>query len=899
MNGLILAVAVSLGGIGADSPDPLVQCRGAVVELRAGQDDFHLPWDKNGRLGYENGLLHLKTRSSEAHLRYQSYPGPKPFPGPLAVRIRTSVAYDGEVEVFLRQRDGKRVVSAKAEWRDSTVVRFDLPSSEYWVFERLSFRPRKTVDFDFDILSVEFVTLEPPAAAIRLDVDTGNPLHLAVDSGEVHAVLRNAAREEVSFDGVLHVSGYFGDKLDIPVAKTLGGGQSIRIPIDVSAARPLGARHSHGLWKVSAELKSQGTTACPETRFAILNDNPKTPRLPLGKFRFGINYHMARFSDVDRKLTLDLLNACGVKLVRVVGGFSAERFWKAPETVDFSLSDRLMRELKDRGLSLNTSCWPYPDWASPEKVRGDYQARLRSPILPGYAEKGAELLATHFGRDIDYIETSNEMDLCPRRPGYWTAEDYVAYQKDCYRGIKRGCKDIRVLPTAFAVADSSHVMVSQKGFQETVLERAKGFYDVHPTHQHSGFAVYENDVLTKFFPMRKRLGVSVPWYANETAMTTVNGAEDGVALAVWMKMLFSWAHGSTDYIWYNLKATGWCPNDSEQGFGLVTADYYPRAGFASFSALAHILTGFDFDGIQKEGKGRHLYRFRSPPGCRAAFVFAGWDGFTDPPFPIRIRTDARRAKVVDLMGNAVSAERCEGGFLFPISRIPGAIILDDATVAEPNAEDADRIPPPKVDARQCAARIEGRSPDFVLDRVWKVHELYAGNPETVNRLWKGPEDLSAKVWIGREDDDIRVRFVVVDDRHVQHSPAERLYMNDGLQFIFEAPGQNGNFEFGVAMTGKGEPLVETWAVPLGFFADKVRSSMRLQASRNGNETIYDVRIPMKAIGFDEAIVKNGFRFNCIIYDDDGIGESRDNWIEIVPGIAFLKEYSHAPFVRIQ
>jgi hypothetical protein len=509
----------------------------------------------------------------------------------------------------------------------------------------------------------------------------------------------------------------------------------------------------------------------------------------------------------------------------------------------------------------------------------------------------AEKLARRFGEDIDYLETSNEADIWPMES--MTAEEYIDYQKEAYEGIKRGCKGIRVLPSAFAAADSSSPQVVRKGFQETVLEKAKGFYDVHPVHMHSASSLFEADLTSKFFPMRKRLGVDVPWYANESALTSVNGAEDIVAKNVWTKILFAWAHGSTDYIWYNLKATGWSPSDPEQGYGLITASYHPRTGFAAFSALAHISTGLEFDSILCEKKGRHFYSFKGTRGEKKVFLLAGWDQFTSPAFPVRVKTDAKKAETVDIMGNSRPAEKTEDGYVFPIGKMPSAILLSDASNFQVHPGDVANIPPPKVDARVVKANTEGRSADFVLDRVWKVRQLFAANPATVDRTWKGPEDLSAKIWIGRKGDSLRFRFEVTDDIHSQRSKAEKLYLNDGLQFILEAPGQSGNFEFGLARTRDGSPLTMTWIVPASFDAKKVNEALKLETSRTGTKTVYDASIPLEAIGFDEETLRNGFRFNAIVYDDDAMGESRDNWIEIVPGIASGKDYTDAPFVKIQ
>ena len=868
-----------------------VVCRERVVEFRDGRDMFSLPWKQPAKAFCTNGALRVEGRQSAVFIEYASFPGPKPFRGPRAVRLVADGAGGGEAELLLKNRDSGKVESRKAPWGDVMEFRFDLPPDGAWQFMRLVFRPGKAVDHAFTLQSLDALVASPPAAALRFDVETGSPLHITTLPDAPVFKIENGGDRELSFEAELTARNYFGDEVSTPVKGTLGPGARMDVPAGVARAA-----RTHGIWRAKCVVKCEGGVATNETRFAILNPNPVTPRLPLGKFRMGINYHMARYSKVDRLLTLDALNACGAKLVRA-GGFSASSCWLRPDAIDFSRADALMALLKERGLSLNCGCWPNPDWmVDPAEVKKGYPHWIRVRTRPGLMGEYAEKLAAHFGADIDYIETSNEADLWPTNA--MTVAEYIEYQKEAYEGVKRGCRDIRVLTSAWASADSSNPQVRRKGYQEQVMAGAKGFYDVHPTHQHSGFGAYENDNLTKFFPMRKKLGIDVPWYANETALTGVNGAENGVARNVWMKILWSWAHGSTDYIWYNLRATGWKPADPEQWYGLITADYYPRAGFAAFSSLAYTVSGLDFARIVNEGRGRHLYQFKGERGGVPRHVLAGWDGFTDPPHPIPVKTDAARAFSIDLMGNVRPAEKCDGGFVFGISRTPGALVMEGASFAEADAAAAATIPPPNIPARVVKAKVDGRRPDWHLFKWWHVRELYAGNPETVERTWKGPGDLSVMIWVGREGDALRVKFEVRDDKHVQRVPAERLYINDGLQFILESPSQSGNFEFGLARAEDGSPLVHTWISPTGFDAAAVTRAIRLETSRKGDRTVYDAFLPLSAIGFDEATLSGGFRFNAIVYDDDGLGESRDCWIEITPGIAGKKEYSDAPFVKV-
>ena len=901
---------VAAGTFSLESIEPVAQgtvrCRETVLAFEPDRDFYSCGWDDNGTVAYEDGVLVARPSLARLHLRERHLLDSMPFRGTESMTLVTegAPAKGGTVCVYVRERDSERDRTFTAPWTDRTVIMTPgLDPAEFYQCYQVSLTVGAGVAWPKTVKFLSFTgeSLQTAAKAIRLVTDTGSDIHVLTnaESRSVMFRLENTSDTEVSVEGSLMLANFFGETWSVPVSARIAAGGQADYPVPLTQLEGKGGRplRYHGLWIATAELKASedGSRSFPETRFAVLNPNPVTPRLKPPKFRLGVNYHMGEYapSPRDLRMTLDALNACGCKLVRA-GGWAFDANWtdsRKDGEPDFTEADRKMLLLKERGLSLNCDCWPFPPWAS-SRPDLPYTERIRNPPTEGLMGAYCEKLARHFGADIDYIETSNEADLWPINT--FSAADYVRYQKECYEGVKRGCPSIRVLTSAFACCDSSPPKVSKKGFHETVVREAKGFYDAHPVHMHGAFSEYENDILGKFLPMREREGVTVPWYANETALTSVPGNENAVARAVWQKILFSWAHGSTDYIWYNLRGTGWRPNDPEQGYGLLSRDYFPRAGFAAFSALAHIVTGLDFAGTVMETKNRHFYKFAAD----GRIVFAGWDASTDPAHKIRIETDATEGRFFDLMGNPVSADRCAGGFVFPISKTPGALVLTGGTHAEANAEDAATVPQPKASIRVVQAEIDGRNPDFVLDRVWNVHQLYAANPETVDRTWGGEQDLSAKIWVGRAGDSLRVRFEVRDDVHRQTFPADQLDLSDGVQFILQSPSQSGNFEFGLARTEAGEGLVNVRAVPTGFSTDEVCVSVRLDTSRTGDITVYDATIPLAAIGFSVATLANGFRFNAIAYDYDGLGEDRESWIEITPGIATDKDYSLSPYVCI-
>ncbi|UKI33503.1 MAG: hypothetical protein L6W00_08730 [Lentisphaeria bacterium] len=79
--------------------------------------------------------------------------------------------------------------------------------------------------------------------------------------------------------------------------------------------------------------------------------------------------------------------------------------------------------------------------------------------------------------------------------------------------------DPGALVTTTGFASLVHPAV-RKNFQRDVLRQARGFYDVHALHEHGGFGWYASIIDNQVLPLRRRLGVTAPWYANETAVTS-------------------------------------------------------------------------------------------------------------------------------------------------------------------------------------------------------------------------------------------------------------------------------------------------------------------------------------------------------------------------------------------
>lgn len=735
------------------------------------------------------------------------------------------------------------------------------------------------------------------AKAVSVDVDTGNFLHLVREQENEKPVLtlQNTALGGVTVKSGLRLTCNGEEERAIPFEVALSAGERKAI------ALPFVMRK--GVWHVKGVLKADdGSEEKVDARYAVVDFHRATPKQPKGTFRLGVNYHMGRYSAEDKRRTIAALNACGAKLVRGdIGSTMSVIQGKGPDHWDFSVPDRNLALLEQAGLSVYSDVFFMPKWAArPEcRTNKNWQVWALGRPMPGLLEKFCERLAARYGTRIDYYETGNEWDL-----GFTgTLDEALEVQEEVYKGLKRGCPGVCVIPNEWAAPGNVEQVVrsGRKDFHESFLRRGAQWFDVHPIHIHGGFAGYVRDIEDLFFPLRERTGVAdKPWYSNETSTTSVWG-EHQAAQVVWKKILYAWSKGSTDYIWYNLKGTGWDPKDAEQGFGMMTADYKPRESYVAFAALATTFGGKTFKRTVLAKASRYMMAFAND----REIAFGAWDESLAAPVRIKVKTDARCAWRVDLMGNREAAEIKDGAAEILIGADPSALVLEGAAFAAPDMDALGDIPPPRVAAIEIPARNpvafkRDRSkfkPDFVLDAHAQVTDFFAANPAEIGRLWTGPGDLSAKVWLFEEAEGLRLIVEVEDDVHSQPYANVEQWKGDDVQVALASHLQSGSWEINLARTNAGEPMVSCTIAPKGGKRRKAEESVVLKTMRQGTKTGYNAFFPYATLGFDRRLMKQGFRFNLLVNDNDGDG--RNGFIEIKPNNFSSKNAGNYPVVRFR
>ena len=154
--------------------------------------------------------------------------------------------------------------------------------------------------------------------------------------------------------------------------------------------------------------------------------------------------------------------------------------------------------------------------------------------------------------------------------------------------------------------------------------------------------------------------------------------------------------------------------------------------------------------------------------------------------------------------------------------------------------------------------------------------------------WKGPKDLSAKIWLQIRKESLLLDAEVTDDTHVQPYSKSMVWQGDNIQIAFRFPNQTGNWEIGLTRLESGKAEVFFWDTPVK--ADPF--AVKLSTERRENRTLYHAAFPFSLLGIKREDLALGFRFNLLVNDNDGNG--RKGWMEIAPGLGIDKSPERFP-----
>ena len=196
--------------------------------------------------------------------------------------------------------------------------------------------------------------------------------------------------------------------------------------------------------------------------------------------------------------------------------------------------------------------------------------------------------------------------------------------------------------------------------------------------------------------------------------------------------------------------------------------------------------------------------------------------------------------------------------------------------------------------------------DGVIERKeWAMETaMYVDNAEQIRQLpdWKGPDDLSGKSVVMWDNENFYLCAIVTDDKHVNVKPPAENWNGDSMQFgvyygkqnEFTAIGQAGTafHEIGLALSSAtGKTSVYRYSSQGNTHKYGEVSDAECVIKRDGNKTIYELKMPWRALLEEGDNPKEGDKLGYSFLFNESDTETRDGWIEYASGIAGSKDVS--------
>lgn len=155
----------------------------------------------------------------------------------------------------------------------------------------------------------------------------------------------------------------------------------------------------------------------------------------------------------------------------------------------------------------------------------------------------------------------------------------------------------------------------------------------------------------------------------------------------------------------------------------------------------------------------------------------------------------------------------------------------------------------------------------------------------------GDEDLSGKIWITYDDENLYVSADIIDDQHGGSSTGESLWRNDCLQIDFAqhetaAYDNDGLTEIGVGMLDDGSTALWAWKNVIDIGEASNPNGVKAAVTRSGNHTYYEAAISWKETGGID--INNISRIDVSIAINDNDNGVRKTAIEVGGGIIYGK-----------
>jgi len=203
----------------------------------------------------------------------------------------------------------------------------------------------------------------------------------------------------------------------------------------------------------------------------------------------------------------------------------------------------------------------------------------------------------------------------------------------------------------------------------------------------------------------------------------------------------------------------------------------------------------------------------------------------------------------------------------------------------------------RLKKRYVCRRAQGIGIDGRLDD-WEGYEpLRLDRRDQVVGPWKGPEDLSARVYLAWDEEYLYFAAAVRDDVFCQNFSGADTWQGDSVQIALDTSDDDsgeldeGDYEFTLALTPEGERVFK-----LFFMEGKLKGEetddviLKIEIDHGRGLHIYEAAIPWGQLGTFRPRSGAVCGFNVVVNDNDGHGPK--SWIGWTPGIRESKDTSY-------
>lgn len=144
--------------------------------------------------------------------------------------------------------------------------------------------------------------------------------------------------------------------------------------------------------------------------------------------------------------------------------------------------------------------------------------------------------------------------------------------------------------------------------------------------------------------------------------------------------------------------------------------------------------------------------------------------------------------------------------------------------------------------------------------------------------WRGPQDLSATMYLAADKEALYIAAVVTDDQHVNTQSRDGIAGGDAIQIGLITPN-GSHWNAALALTTNGVAFHQ-----YAGEGESLLQSVNCAVTRDDQAgvTRYGLRLPLATIGLTAG---DEFGFNCFVLDSDD-GKRVSFWLRLAPGIEY-------------